>query len=301
MGASNEKGDAKGSVEEGGKMVRARWSGVTKWEGVGWIAGRNKSISKCAWQIAGLALGLLHIPYESKAKRWKKNKLAITSYCDKTLFKPTASPSTGSGGPCNEHKQKAKSCGLNYEILMFHCFTLTISRINTSNALWFSDTRDKNGGNDEGVKCRWTMLNHVEPCWTMLNHVEPCWTMLNPSTSQRNFWLLGKTLFKHCTCLGNFRQRRGFKFYHLQKAKLKGFKGIACRISMFQYMFHLHQVACEGFGFLYVQLELLVDDGHELWAKYHGERSKLESLRVGKQKAKKKRCGSGEGIESHGR
>ena len=48
MGASNEKGDAKGSVEEGGKMVRARWSGVTKWEGVGWIAGRNESISKCA-------------------------------------------------------------------------------------------------------------------------------------------------------------------------------------------------------------------------------------------------------------
>ena len=36
------------SVEEGGKMVRARWSGVTKWEGVGWIAGRNESISKCA-------------------------------------------------------------------------------------------------------------------------------------------------------------------------------------------------------------------------------------------------------------
>ena len=204
----------------------------------------------------------------------KKNKLAITSFCDKTLFKPTASASTGSGGPCNEHRQTAKSCVLHYEILMFYCFTLTISRINTSNALWFSDTRDKNGGNDEGVKCRWTMLNHVEPCWTMLNHVEPCWTMLNPSTSQRNFWLLGKTLFKHCTCLGNFRQRRGFKFYHLQKAKLKGFKGIACRISMFQYMFHLHQVACEGFGFLYVQLELLVDDGHELWAKYHGERSK---------------------------
>ena len=32
----------------------------------------------------------------------------------------------------------------------------------------------------------------------------------------------------------------------------------------FQCMFHLHQVACEGFGFLYVQLELLDDDGHEL-------------------------------------
>ena len=43
-------------------LVRARWSGVTKWEGVGWMAGRNESISKCAWQIAGLAIGLLHIP-----------------------------------------------------------------------------------------------------------------------------------------------------------------------------------------------------------------------------------------------
>ena len=142
--------------------------------------------------------------------------------------------------------------------ILMHCASVTLS--------------DNNCGNDEGAKCRWTMLN--------------------PSTSQRNFWLLGKTLFKHCTCLGNFRQRRGFKFYHLQKAKLRGFKGIACRISMFQYMFHLHRVACEGFGFLYVQLELLVDDGHELWAKYHGERSKLESLRVGKQKAKKKDVGA---------
>ena len=116
----------------------------------------------------------------------KKNKLAITSFCDKTLFKPTASPSTGSGGPCNEHKQKAKSCGLNYEILMFHCFTLTISRINTSNALWFSDAQWQKLWQWWGSKMSlnhvepcWTMLNHVEPCWTMLNHVEPCWTMLN--------------------------------------------------------------------------------------------------------------------------
>ena len=35
-------------------------------------------------------------------------------------------------------------------------------------------------------------------------------------------------------------------------------------VSIYVSMFHLHQVACEGFGFLYVQLELLVDDGHEL-------------------------------------
>ena len=91
-----------------------------------------------------------------------------------------------------------------------------------------------------------------------LNHVEP----FHFATQLLTAW---KDLFKHCTCLGNhFRQRCGFKFHHLQKAKLKGFKGIACRISMFQYMFHLHQVAYCGFRFLYVQLELLVDDGHGL-------------------------------------
>ena len=60
-----------------------------------------------------------------------KIRLATTSFRDKTLFKPTASASTGSGGPCNEHGQKAKSCVLNYGILMFHCFTLTICRSNT--------------------------------------------------------------------------------------------------------------------------------------------------------------------------
>ena len=164
MGASNEKGDAKGSVEEGGKVVRARWSGVTKWEGVGWITGRNESISKCAWQIAGLALWLLHIPLRKQGKKMKKIKLAITSFCDKTLFKPTISASTGSGGPCNEHRQKAKSCGLNYEIWMFHCFTLTICRINTSSALCFSATQWQKLWQWWGSKMS---LNHVEPCWTL--------------------------------------------------------------------------------------------------------------------------------------
>ena len=96
----------------------------------------------------------------------QKIKLAITSFCDKTLFKPTASASTGSGGPCNEHRQKAKSCVLNYEILilMFHCFTLTISRINTSNALCFSDTQWQKLWQWWGSKMS---LNHVEPCWTL--------------------------------------------------------------------------------------------------------------------------------------
>ena len=55
-------------------------------------------------------------PLRKQGKKMKKIKLAITSFCDKTLFKPTISASTGSGGPCNEHRQKAKSCGLNYEI-----------------------------------------------------------------------------------------------------------------------------------------------------------------------------------------
>ena len=70
-------------------------------------------------------------PLLKQENNMKKIKLATTSFRDKTLFKPTASASTGSGGPCNEHRQKAKSCGLNYEILMFHCFTLTICRSNT--------------------------------------------------------------------------------------------------------------------------------------------------------------------------
>ena len=90
----------------------------------------------------------------------KQIKLATTSLGDKTLFKPTASASTGSGGPCNEHRQKAKSCRLNYEILMFHCFTVTICRINTSSALWFSDTQWQQLRQWWGSKMP---LNHVEP------------------------------------------------------------------------------------------------------------------------------------------
>ena len=94
----------------------------------------------------------------------KKIKLATTSFRDKTLFKPTASASTGSGGPCNEHRQKAKSCVLNYEIWMFHCFTLTVCRINTSSALCFSDTQWQQLRQWWGSKMS---LNHVEPCWTL--------------------------------------------------------------------------------------------------------------------------------------
>ena len=40
------------------------------------------------------------------------------------------------------------------------------------------------------------------------------------------------------------------------------FQHVSMIFNDFQCMFHLHQVAC--FGLLYVQLELLVDDGHEL-------------------------------------
>ena len=43
---------------------------------------------------------------------------------------------------------------------MFHCFTVTICRINTSNALWFSDTQWQQLRQWWGSKMP---LNHVEP------------------------------------------------------------------------------------------------------------------------------------------
>ena len=53
-----------------------------------------------------------------------------------------------------------------------------------------------------------------------------------------------------------------------RKNSLDGFEGIAFRISqcfnMFQSMLDLPHAAYCGFGFLYAQLELLFDDGHEL-------------------------------------
>ena len=51
-------------------------------------------------------------PLLKQEKKMKKIKLATTIFRDKTLFKPTASASPGSGGPRNEHRQKAKSCVL---------------------------------------------------------------------------------------------------------------------------------------------------------------------------------------------
>ena len=50
-------------------------------------------------------------PLLKQEKNMKKIKLATTSFRDKTLFKPTASASTGSGGPCNEQRQKANPVG----------------------------------------------------------------------------------------------------------------------------------------------------------------------------------------------
>ena len=110
MGASNEKGDAKGSVEEGGKMVRARWSGVTKWEELGGSLEEMNPYQSVhdklpVWQLD------CSTSLAKARKNMKKIKLATTSFRDKTLFKPTASASTGSGGPCNEHRQKANPVG----------------------------------------------------------------------------------------------------------------------------------------------------------------------------------------------
>ena len=124
------------------EMRRVAWRKVARWSergGVEWLSGKELggSLEEMnpyqsvhdklrVWQLdCSTSLA------KARTKHKKNQACYTTSLRDKTLFKPTASASTGSGGPCNEHRQKAKSCGVNYEILMFHCFTLTICRSNT--------------------------------------------------------------------------------------------------------------------------------------------------------------------------
>ena len=133
------------------EMRRVTWRKVARWSergGVEWLSGKELGGSleeMNPYQSVHDKLRVWQLDCSTSLAKARKNmkkiKLATTSFRDKTLFKRTASASTGSGGPCNEHRQKAKSCGLNYEILMFHCFTVTICRINTSSALWFTDTQ----------------------------------------------------------------------------------------------------------------------------------------------------------------
>ena len=123
------------------EMWRVAWRKVARWSeqgGVEWLSGKELggSLEEInPYQSVHDKLPVWQLDCSTSLakarKKMKKIKLATTSFRHKTLFKPTASASTGSGGPCNEHRQKAKSCGLNYEILMFHCFTLTICRSNT--------------------------------------------------------------------------------------------------------------------------------------------------------------------------
>ena len=96
-------------------------------------------------------------PLLKQENNMKKIKLATTSFRDKTLFKPTASASTGSGGPCNEHRQKAKSCVLNYD---FIASLWPFAAATHSNALCFSDTQ-------------WQQLRQWWRSKMLLNHVEP--------------------------------------------------------------------------------------------------------------------------------
>ena len=80
----------------------------------------------------------------------------------------------------------------------------------TSNELCFSD---KNCGNDEGAKCRWSRLN--------------------PSTL--HMWLLRKTLFEHCPCLGcNDFRRGGLKFRHLQRESARRIRRYCTQNPIFQ-------------------------------------------------------------------
>ena len=149
----------------------AKWSEqgrvrVTSWEGVGWFTGRNVAISKCSWQIAGLATWSAPHPLRKQGKMMQKIKIAITSFRDEAFrSKPLPQPRLAQNGHCNEHRQKAKSCVLNYEILMFHCFTVThLPHATPPVRLCFSDTQWQQLRQWWGSKMS---LNHVEPCWTL--------------------------------------------------------------------------------------------------------------------------------------
>ena len=91
-----------------------------------------------------------------------------------------------------------------------------------------------------------------------LNHVEPFHFATQLLTAWKDLvqtlHLPRQSLQKVATPAGS--QALRIPRYGIQKCN------VSTCFNDFQCMFHLHQVAC--FGFLYVQLELLVDDGHEL-------------------------------------
>ena len=99
MGASNEKGDAKGSVEEGGKMVRARWGGVTKWEGVGWITGRNESIQSVHDTLRVWHLDCSTSLAKARQKNEKKSSLLPLAFVTRHCSNPLPPPQLAQGGP----------------------------------------------------------------------------------------------------------------------------------------------------------------------------------------------------------
>ena len=80
-------------------------------------------------------------PLLKQENNMKKSSLLPLAFVTRHCSNPLPLPRLAQEGPCNEHRQKAKACGLNYEILMFHCFTLTIAAATHSNALCFSDTQ----------------------------------------------------------------------------------------------------------------------------------------------------------------
>ena len=97
-----------------------------------------------------------------------------------------------------------------------------------------------------------------------LNHVEPFHFATQLLTAWKDLvqtlHLPRQSLQKVATPAGS--QALRIPRYGIQIQCFNMFQHVSMIFNDFQCMFHLHQVAC--FGFLYIQLELLVDDGHEL-------------------------------------
>ena len=97
MGASSERGDAKGNMEEG-EMIRASWGGVsgaTKWEWVG--CSRLDGMTPCqtgrfAWFVHGFGNWTAPHPL------LQQETTPACYHGDKRLLKPTVSASSGSAG-----------------------------------------------------------------------------------------------------------------------------------------------------------------------------------------------------------
>ena len=203
----------------------SQWSEWSKWEGVGWIAEWNESISRFARKNRMVGNWTAPRPLLKRDKNMEKIKFATTSFRDNALFKPNVFASTAPKGgskssACNEHRQNSKSWrlwlpGLNYEILMFHWFTVTISRSNPP------------------MHC--ASMTRTAAIMREQNIVEPCWTLPLRNTILIASKDLVQTLHLPHQCRQTLEKPRIPPPADWKKM-LEGFEGIAFRVSMFQHM-----------------------------------------------------------------